>query len=438
MQGRHQSMSDGVAEFTQRARKLDSRATLSPRHLQRLMAGEQTSARPGTRLVAEAVWGYSFDELVGPPLAASALPAARGVRTLHHSLSAGGAARPIDADGSVPLDEELLMAAEDSARFVRRAGALLTSEVLEQLEADVVSLAQQYLRRPPYTMFRPLNALRIEIFELLENHPRPAHSKELYRIGGLVSSLLAHLCSDLNQPYGVDTHTRAAWLCADLSGDDPQRAYILWVRSQVAYWQHEYARSADLARSGQQFARAGESMLRLVSQEARALAAMGDEHETTRVLRLAESSLEVAIDQRPAPGVFYFPTGKAAYYAAEAHIALGGPSHLRQAITDAEQSLALFAAGPEQSAELVAAAQLDLVTAHFGLGDLDSGAEHLRPIFQLPVASRTMPVIERTMKIAASLGAGQYAESIAAAQLLDQLDEFCAYTAAGGAPQLPA
>ncbi len=179
-------------------------------------------------------------------------------------------------------------------------------------------------------------------------------------------------------------------------------------------------------------------MLRLASQEARALAALGNEPATSDALRRAAVAREHAIQQECAPGVFHFAPGKAAYYAAEAHLALGGDSHIRQAVADAQDSLALFAAAGERSPELIAAAQLDLVAAHLALDDLDSGGEHLAAAVQLPAESRTLPVIERSRRIARSLSADSRAGSQSVAQLRVLLDEFCAYPASRELPELPA
>ncbi|WBQ06829.1 hypothetical protein [Kribbella sp. CA-293567] len=329
------------------------------------------------------------------------------------------------------------MAAEDSARFVRRARTNLGPEVLEQLDADVVHLAEQYMRTTPYAMFRPLAALRRDVFELIEGHPKPDHARELYRIAGLVSALLAHLSSDLGYSYGVDTHTRMALTCSELSGADQLRGYVYWVQSQVAYWQKDFRRSADLAHRGLLNAQAGSDVLRLASQEARALAALGDERETTLVLQRAAAARDDAVGQRPEPGVFYFAPGKAAYYAAEAHLALGGPRHNQQAVIDAEESLQLFATTTGSSSELIAAAQLDLVTAHVALDDLDTGAAGLAQVLQLPAESRTVPVIERSAKIGVSLNQPRYATSRVAIELRHQLEQFAAYPAARELPSLP-
>jgi len=120
------------------------------------------------------------------------------------------------------------MAAEESARFVRRTGVAVTPEVLEQLDADVKWLAVDYRRRPKYAMFRPLAGLRRDVFDMIDRHPRPAHLIDLYRVAGQLSSLLALASFDLGQPYAADNHARAAWLCADLADNNTLRPYIRW------------------------------------------------------------------------------------------------------------------------------------------------------------------------------------------------------------------
>jgi hypothetical protein len=85
------------------------------------------------------------------------------------------------------------------------------------------------------------------------------------------------------------------------------------------------------------------------------------------------------------PGVFRFEPGKAAYYASEARLALGGEDNYRRAAADAEEALALFNDVPEaeRCPEFVAAAQLDLAIAHLMLDDLDGAEQHLRPVLCL-------------------------------------------------------
>lgn len=330
------------------------------------------------------------------------------------------------------------MATEESARFVRRARGTVNQDVLDQLSADVQQLANDYLTKPPYAMFAALAHMRAEVFEMLDAHQRPTVLPSLYRIGGQLCALLAHASADLGHAYPAETETRAAWLCADLAEDNPLRAYVRWVQSNVAYWKGDYRRAADLAQSSQRYATSGTSLLRLASQEARAHAAAGDQREVERTLSIATAARDQAT---PADemGVFRFEPGKAAYYASEVRLALGGDGNYRRAADHAEQALELFHAEPEaeRSPEFIAAAQLDLGAAKLALADLDAAESALRPVLALPAESRTLPVVQRMAKADKLLAGPKFARSILASDLREQIALFCAYTASRELPAAP-
>jgi hypothetical protein len=349
----------------------------------------------------------------------------------------------VDGDGPAPgrqagtLSEEITMATEDAARFVRRARGAVHQDVIDQLNDDVRQLAVDYLTKPPYAVFRPLSRLRGEVFGMLEEHQRPRVLPDLYRIGGRLCALLAHAAADLGQTYAADTDTRAAWLCADLAEDNGLRAYVRWVQSNVAYWSGDYRRAADLAHSGQRYAVEGTSLLRLASQEARAYAAAHDSQEVERALATAAAARQQPTSADDMPGVFRFEPGKAAYYASEVHLALGGADNYRRAVADAEEAVTLLNATPEHERcpEFVAAAQLDLVSAHLALDDLAGAEHHLRPVLDLPVESRTLPVVQRIAKARTVIASPRYRGSTLAADLLEQISLFCAYTATRELPE---
>lgn len=325
------------------------------------------------------------------------------------------------------------MAGEESARFVRRAGIAVTPELLEQLDADVRQLAHEYLRHPPYTMFKLLSARRHDIFELIDSHPRPAYLPDLYHLAGQLSALLAHASSDLAQPYASSGHARAAWLCADLSGDDALRAYVCWVQSQVAYWQGDFTRAAELADAGQRFVNDGSNILRLASQTARSRAAVGDERGVNQALTVAAEARDRALHEPKPAGVFYFAPGKAAYYASEARLSLAGDANARRAVLDAEEALALFAAIDDGcSPELIAAAQLDLASAHLALSNLGAVMEHLQPVLALTAERRTMSIVQRMTKVRQAL-----TDTARTADLEERITLFCAYPAAHELPPGP-
>ncbi|GGQ42989.1 hypothetical protein [Couchioplanes azureus] len=338
------------------------------------------------------------------------------------------------------LGEEIAMAAEESARFVRRARGAVNQDVLDQLDDDVQQMARDYLARPPYMMFRPLARLRTEVFELLEERQRPTVLPGLYRVAGQLCALLAHACADLGQAYAADTHTRTAWLCADLAENNPLRAYVRWVQSNVAYWNGDYRRAAEHAHSGQRYATMGTSLLRLASQEARAHAAAADHKAADAALGTAQAArAHLGPGDDEPGGVFRFAPGKAAYYASEVRLALGGKENYRQAATDAQQALELFAAQPESDhcPEFFAAAQLDLVAAHLAQDDLNGAEEHLLPVFALPTESRTLPVVKRVATTDHALASQRFANAALAVELRERIHLFCAYTATRELPALP-
>ncbi|MGH3739077.1 MAG: hypothetical protein ACRDT6_26285 [Micromonosporaceae bacterium] len=428
------TLEETCEDFEARARELKERATLSIRQLSRWLAGEVDNARPSSRRVARHLWGHSFQRLLGPPDIRSAI-------TLDASQAVPVLAEPhieVRQQTGTPLaswEEEIAMTAEESARFVRRTGTAVTPELMEQLNSDVRWLAVEYLRKPPYSVFRSLASLRRDVFDLIDHHPRPEHLPDLYRVAGQLSALLAHASSDLGQSYAADSHTRTAWLCADLAGDRSLRAYIRWVQSNVAYWHGRYRDAAELAESGQQYAAGNSDLLRLASQQARAASALADDRETDRALAVASDARGCASDEPPPPGVFYFPPGKAAYYASEVRLALGGEANHRRAATEAEEAVTLLEG--EGSAELTAAAQLDLVAAHVALGDLDAANDHAQAVLQLPAESRTVPIVGRVARIDDALADQAFAKAALASDLREQIAVFRAYPAARELPALP-
>jgi hypothetical protein len=335
------------------------------------------------------------------------------------------------------MPEEIAMATEESARFVRGPRGGVDHDVLDQLSADVRQLAVDYLTRPPLALFRPLSALRHDVFELLDARQRPTILPPLYGVAGRLCALLAHASADLGHAYAAETHTRTAWLCADLADDDALRAYVRWVQANIAFWDGDYRRAAEIAKSGQRHATKGTNLLRLASQEARAWAACGDHREVERALAVATAAREHDLPDDQ-PGVFRFDPGKAAYYASEVRLALGGDDNARAAAKCALEALDIFDREPEdqRSPEFVAAARLDLANAQLALGDLDGAAEQLRVVLELPVQSRTQPIVGRVASAGATLTAPRFARSTLASELKDEIALFRAYPAQRDLPEV--
>jgi hypothetical protein len=341
------------------------------------------------------------------------------------------------------LHEEMAMTTEQSARFVRAAHGGVDADVLDQLDADVRQFAVDYLTRPPLALFRPLSALRTEVFDMLERRQRPAVLPRLYGIAGRLCALLAHAGADLGHSYAAETHTRTAWLCADLAEDESLRGYVRWVQANVAFWDGDFRAAARIAHAGQEHAGGGSDLLRLASQEARAWAACGEGSEVEKALAVVAQQRGQTLpdDARPAHevGVFRFEPGKAAYYSSEVRLALGGPANARLAVRDATEALRLFDQAPvaERSPEFDAAARLDLANAHLALSELDGAAGELRTVLTLPVENRTQPILGRMSAACDTLRSPRYIRSTLARELRDEISLFRAYPARTDLPDTP-
>ncbi|MGY2087274.1 hypothetical protein [Nocardia gipuzkoensis] len=371
--------------FNELAKQSQENATLSERQLRRWMAGDVPDARPAARRVAQRVWKLAFEVLVSPPNVGGELPQA--------------ATSAIDQ-----LNQEIEMSTEDSARWVKRGAGGVDENVLEQLHVDVHHFAADYLTKPPLELIPGLTRMRREVFELLDARQRPRYVPDLYLIAGQVCALLAHGCADLGRPYDADTHARTAWVAADFAEDQHLRAYVRWVQANIAYWAGDYRRAAQYAENGLRDMTDPSTRLRLASQLARARAALPDERAALAALDIAMDALTgVQPTTAGAPGVMWFDPGKAQYYAAEVHLALGGHQHSRLALEHAEAALGIF--DDTSPPEFVAAAELDAARAHLGLGDLDAASDRISTVLELPVELRTIPIVERVVKSADELRA---------------------------------
>ncbi len=333
-----------------------------------------------------------------------------------------------DARG-LPLREEVLMAAEESASFRRWSATInVDDEALEQMSADVAETARRYLIDPPATVFSSVLGARDDVFTLIAGRQQPRHTTALYKVAGQMCALLALTTFDLGYPHAANTHARTALHCAEVSGYTPLRAFIRWVQSNVAYWDGQYDEAAQLVESALPDATSGTALLRLASQQARIHAARRQTGEVSRALALTTTApTERTPDE---PGILGFSSGTAAYYASEAHRGLGGTKHLDTAVELARTALDEFTAEPRPSALHIVAARFDLALAHLARDDLDAVSEHLAPVLRSTNAEyRTVPIIGRAHSLHTLLSQRTDLTSSTLATLSDDLAEFVTHPA---------
>jgi transcriptional regulator with XRE-family HTH domain len=335
-----------------------------------------------------------------------------------------------DARG-LPIREEVVMAADESAQFRRwSATTNVDDDVLEQMAADIADIAVRYLIDPPAPLFSRLLGARDDVFALIAGRQQPKHTMDLYKVAGQICALLAHATADLGHGHAAHTHARTALHCAEQAGYTPLRVYIRWVQSNVAYWDGRFHEAAQLVEAALPDANGGTALLRLASQQARINAARRRPGDVKRALAIAESApAEAGVDE---PGVLAFAPGKAAYYASEAHRELGGTVHMDAAVAWAVSAVDQFTAEARPNAQFVAAARFDLARAHLARGDLDAVGEHLSPVLWSTVAEhRTVPVMSRARSLSTLLEKRSDVASRRMVSLRDDLADFCAHPAVG-------
>jgi transcriptional regulator with XRE-family HTH domain len=333
---------------------------------------------------------------------------------------------PARAPAHTVPSREFSMAADESARFVRQLVATPTRDLVDQLATEVRALAVDFLRLPPYEIFQPVAVRRREVFALLDGYVRPTLLTDLYLIAGQLTALLAHASADLGQPFAAEAHARTAWLCADLAGSNPLRAYVRWVQSNIAYWTTDYATAAQLAAHGERYACPGSAAVRLASQRARAWAAAGSATDLRAALADARTAREALVPEPDEVGVFAFCAAKSAYYSAEAWLSQGTPEAARRAQADAEESIGILRAQAQPCPELFAAARLDLAAARVALGDLDGAEAAVAPVLDLPVQRRTVPVVSRASRMRQSLAEPRFVDTAVGSTLRERITQFVA------------
>jgi hypothetical protein len=333
-----------------------------------------------------------------------------------------------DARG-LPVREEVMVAAEESAQFHRwSATTNVDDDVLNQMSADVAEAARRCLIDAPATVFSSLLGARDDVFALIAGRQQPRHTTSLYKIAGQICGMLSVVTFDLGHPYAATTHARTALHCAEVSGFTPLRAFVRRAQSNFAYWDGRYDEAAALVESALPDATSGTALLGLASQQTRIHAARRQPGEVSRALALATSApTERTPDE---PGLFGFDTWSAAYYASEAHYALGGTDDLNAAVDWAHTALDELTAESQPRTLYIATARFILTSAHLARGDLDAVREHLAPILRSTRAEyRTVTVINRARSLYTLLTQRTDLASHTMIALRDDLTEFCAHPA---------
>ncbi|MDJ0345222.1 XRE family transcriptional regulator [Streptomyces sp. H10-C2] len=315
--------------------------------------------------------------------------------------------------------ETVLAAAAESATWAQWAETTNVGDIaLEQLGADVRTLATEYLTGDAVELFRRARVLRDQVFRLLEGHQPPRQSADLYVSAGYLCGLLAWMSSDLGHMPAADTQGRTAWLCAEMAGHDGLRAWVASTRSKVAFWDGRLRDAITHARRGATYQPAGTVGALLACQEADAWSKLGAADETQNALRRAVAARESMSGGDDIGGIFSCPQARQENYAAGAHIRVG---LYGDALEETTSALAHLAQQPVRAYGTEAQIHISRAMAHVGGGEAEGAMEALLPVLQLRPEQRLETVVGRMRDLGAMMASGpgsRGAASVAARTLL--------------------
>ncbi|MGQ4598116.1 helix-turn-helix domain-containing protein [Nocardia sp. R6R-6] len=335
-------------------------------------------------------------------------------------------------------ERDLIMAAAHEAS--EHAGQAESTNVgattLEQLDADVTRIANDYVHIPPVPMMVEMLRVRRRVYRLLEGHQRPRDTSHLYLLAGTLSGLLANASTDLGHYDAAGEQVRAAWAYAELCGHNGLRAWTRGMHALIEYWSQRPRRAVQLARSGQEFAESATAQVRLLNIEARIWSSLGSGADTDRCVRAAADAAEIGTTDAlhdEVGGVFGFNDAKANYYAGATYIHLG---QAQAALSATQRAIELYAKGPaeQRSYGAESLARVDCAAAHLINGSLDGAAEALHPVLGLDEDKRIAQLEERLNGVRRRMAAPAFKDAMEARRLDERIEEFCGSTAAKGIP----
>ncbi|MFK4110239.1 XRE family transcriptional regulator [Streptomyces sp. NPDC002176] len=319
-----------------------------------------------------------------------------------------------------PVGSDLVrLAADESAAWATWAEASNIGDIaLDQLMAETRALASDYLTSDPIVLFTRTRALRDRVFALLEGHRYPRQSGELYLYAGYLCGLLAWMSSDLGQLRDADTQGRTAWLCAELTGHDDLRAWVLSTRSAIAFSRGCHHDAIGFARRGATYPTTGSVAVLLACQEADAWSELAAVDKALGSLARAYQARDAATGEDEVGGIFACPQARLENYAAAVNLRSGRPADALLAATRAHE---LIVAQPVRAYGTKAQIHISQAAAHLAAGEAEGALEALEPVLVLPPNQRLAPVARRLGELTTGTKGG----GVAAISLCAAIEEWC-------------
>jgi tetratricopeptide (TPR) repeat protein/transcriptional regulator with XRE-family HTH domain len=284
----------------------------------------------------------------------------------------------------------------DAMRVFQASTPSLGSGDLQQLEQTVEHYATVFRRSLPETLYPELLGIRLHVGELLNGSVTLAQHRDLLVTAGWLSNLLGLLCFDLGDPAAA-----GAW-CTDVEkrADDATHpelaAWASQTRVLMAFYGGKPREAIAHAQEGQAFAPLGTvAHAKLVAQEMRAWAQLGDGREVADARRRAEQAITKLPAATPTQGAFSISRAGDPPYTATSLLLLGqfqeAEAMTRQVITSHYGVGGRN--GPGEHPAGFALAHLRLALALAGLGQLDEAHDAANMALAAPRPVRSVVVL---------------------------------------------
>lgn len=417
IRGSDHTIEEWVDRFNARSYHMRESATLSPRQLQRWMAGQVDNARPSARRVATELWGRPFAVLLKPPGSTTAVVA---VEPAQYVTIEGNGPESINQ-----LEAITIMAAHESSRHAAQADGGVSEANIELVQAEVWRLARRYAELPPLILLAEARRARDLAYAALDRTRRPAQTADLYLAAGQLCGLMAVASFDLAVWDAAAEQARAAHVYAELVGHAGLRSWARGTQALLAYWTGRPRQALVHIEGGLDRAPTGAAEARLRCIEARAWSHLGGHADrVTEALRAADGA-QTADQHRDdlhdeIGGEYGWGPSRHAACASTALLAIGDANG---AVDRARIALQCLPADPSGSL-VPERAHIDIAAAELALGNLEAADRNLQSVWLVPVPQRRHSLTDRLAQVGRTLTSRQWRGVRQAAQLRDRIETF--------------
>ncbi|GAA0546949.1 hypothetical protein GCM10010172_30850 [Paractinoplanes ferrugineus] len=217
------------------------------------------------------------------PLEDSAAATASAGRLPVMRRNAISAAR--DADERIEARTSLESALDPLERLAELTDSTVTDQRLENVDRMLRGFIEEYETAGPHDVIPRVRRQLSWTNAALSGYERPRHIESLYRQSARLTGMLAYMAVNLRRFALARAYCVESFGLAEFIGDMDLQAWVRGTESFCAYYEGDFKRAYELAVDGEKYARQGPQSIRLIiNGKARALAKLGDTHETRRAI----------------------------------------------------------------------------------------------------------------------------------------------------------